>query len=130
MQKNSSHAYFPLQEHLIMAMPFAGSTKRRQVAIIQETRSLNCRFCNQEFKEFKIRSHFMNHRKDNHCEIVPICKNYINGSCEHVSCWFKHSETVPEKTTLVENKNFNENFAQRIAMMEKYFHTTPKLHQI
>ena len=68
--------------------------------LFQKSSILNCRICN---KDFKIRSDFMNHRKDAHCEKVPICKNYLNGSCEYVSCLFKHSETIPEKTNFIEN---------------------------
>ena len=73
----------------------------------------------------------MNHRKEDHAEKVPICTNYLNGSCEYVTCWFKHSETINEKTNLIENKNLTEKllnmmekFVERLAMMENCFKTT------
>ena len=73
----------------------------------------------------------MNHRKDDHSEIVPICTNYLNGSCEFVSCWFKHSETLNEKTNTMENENLTEKlvnmmekFVERLTIMENNFKTT------
>ena len=63
----------------------------------------------------------MNHRKHNHSENVPTCRNFSNGSCEyeHGSCWFKHSDTVFENTNVngIENDNITEKL---LSMMEKF----------
>ena len=36
----------------------------------------------------------MKHRKTNHEENVPACKNEKNGTCKYGNqrCWFKHSK--------------------------------------
>ena len=78
----------------------------------------------------------MKHRKHQHSEHVPTCKNIINGDCVYgFSCWFRHSETENEME--IGNGNFgskDENiaeklfemmgkFAQRLSQMESEFRT-------
>ena len=71
----------------------------------------------------------MNHRKHNHSENVPTCRNLSYGSCEYGpgSCWFKHSDTVSENANANEIENDNitekllsmmETFAWRLTMIE------------
>ena len=45
---------------------------------IQEATELKCKHCE---KTFKTRSTFMKHRKSEHSESVPACKNVLNGAC-------------------------------------------------
>ena len=60
-----------------------------------------CRIC---AKVFTVRYDFMKHRKENHIEIVPICRDVENGTCKFgkENCWFNHKE--------FEMSNENENF--------------------
>ena len=38
----------------------------------------------------------MSHRKKKHIEIVPICRNYIKGTCHFENCWYKHDRNEIE----------------------------------
>ena len=91
--------------------------------VFQKVSQLICRICN---KEYKTRSDFMNHRKNEHTEGVPMCRNYLNGSCEYVSCWFRHLEAAAKHKDVIEEENITEKLvnmmeklAQRLSMLEK-----------
>ena len=89
----------------------------------QETTKLNCTIWNTDFK---LRSDFMNHRKLKHPENVQPCRNSMNGTCEYISCWFKHTDTETENANLnfknedMTEKLFNmmEKIVQRLTLME------------
>ena len=34
----------------------------------------------------------MIHKKDQHIESVPMCRNSKNGQCEFSKCWFRHEQ--------------------------------------
>ena len=48
----------------------------------------------------------MSHKKNNHIDKVPICKDFLNGKCSFSRCWYRHelgtqinspSKASPEK---------------------------------
>ena len=72
-------------------------------------------FTSEQFKcntcqfTFKNRLEYLGHRKLNHMEMVPICKNIIKGKCEYSEdkCWFNHqriSNQNKNETETIENQ--------------------------
>ena len=55
----------------------------------QEVPSFNCRSCE---KEFKSQADCLKHRKEEHTNLVPFCRNEEKGTCNFGSmvCWFRH----------------------------------------
>ena len=62
---------------------------------LQEATTFKCKHCD---KVFQTRLGFMNHRKDEHSENVPACRNFLNQACVYGSsrCWFTHSKSEKE----------------------------------
>ena len=64
----------------------------------------------------------MKHRKSEHSESVPACKNVLNGACGYgqSKCWFTHNDSE------IENQNLNvkdqEITEKMLDMMEKITH--------
>ena len=49
----------------------------------------NCNICGESFKK---NFNLMIHKKDQHIESVPMCRNSKNGQCEFSKCWFRHEQ--------------------------------------
>ena len=75
-----------------------------------EATIFNCKSCG---KEFMFQSDCLKHRKQEHTNIVPPCKNERNGTCRFgsLNCWFNH--------TYLQNSNKNENGEQLEKINEK-----------
>ena len=60
-----------------------------------------CRICSTMFST---KYEFMHHRKKEHSQNVPQCKNESSGTCHFgmMNCWFNHCEN--------EERNFYENY--------------------
>ena len=72
---------------------------------MQSNEDFKCNICDESFQT---KSKFMNHRKNQHREMVQLCKN--NEECVFKSsCWFKHGiyEKHIRKEKSDENKNGN-----------------------
>jgi hypothetical protein len=90
----------------------------------QTLKSYKCGICD---KDFPCKSNFMKHRKREHEEFVPLCRDNTNGSCAHDSdsCWFKHNaysnESINMESSDMIKRLFEmmENFTERISEMEK-----------
>ena len=56
---------------------------------IPQAETFSCRSCE---KTFDCHSDCLRHRKQEHINLVPLCKNYSNNTCTFGSniCWFKH----------------------------------------
>ena len=46
----------------------------------------------------------MNHRKKEHAQFVPECREYMNGACryEKNGCWFRHCDVEPAEMQAAE----------------------------
>ena len=60
-----------------------------------------CRICQ---KTFNSKVEFMKHRKSDHIEIVPICRNSSNGPCSLGTeiCWFRHDNEYDNDVEMIE----------------------------
>ena len=60
----------------------------------------------------------MEHRKRDHENLTPYCKNVDNGSCDYeVNCWFRHTKEmmhIEENDVNEDNVNNYNNIMQRI----------------
>ena len=86
---------------------------------LDEVNDIKCKHCD---KVFKIRSEFMQHRKKDHAELVPVCTNFLNGNCQYVSCWFKHLEhkQPPKDQNITKNlEDMLEKFGERLLLIEQ-----------
>jgi hypothetical protein len=56
--------------------------------------------CNSWEKVFKFQSELLRHKKQEHTNLVPICRNSKNGTCIFgtLKCWFVHERNETEKT--------------------------------
>ena len=73
-----------------------------------------CIICDETFKT---KRHFMEHKKRDHENLTPKCKNVDNGSCDYeANCWFRHTKEMPnnEENDIDEDKVNNHNIMQRI----------------
>ena len=52
-----------------------------------------CSICDMRYP---CKKELMSHRKKKHIEIVPICRNYIKGTCHFENCWYKHERNEME----------------------------------
>ena len=82
------------------------------------TDEFDCKSCE---KKFKTRYEVMNHRKDEHEDEVPLCKDFVEGKkCSRNRCWFSHKKNmgppnmscqiVKDKNNLVTNSNNSKGF--------------------
>ena len=84
-----------------------------------------CKICE---KVFKVKSEFMKHRRNEHIESVPLCRDASNGTCHfgNMKCWFNHEdvENLNENGNNVNQEvvdkifDMMENFTQRILEIE------------
>jgi hypothetical protein len=87
----------------------------------QDATDLKCKKCDNTFKT---RLSFMKHRKSEHGDSVPTCRNALNGSCEYgiSKCWFIHYDSESESEH--GNRNINlkdQEFTEKLLnMMEKF----------
>ena len=65
-----------------------------------EAENFKCSSCEKEFRSLP---DCLRHRKQDHNQLVPPCRNETNGSCKFGDkrCWFKHNKT--EKSSEIEN---------------------------
>ena len=47
---------------------------------------------------YPCKKELMSQRKKKHMEIVPICRNYVKGTCHFDNCWYKHEQSENEWT--------------------------------
>ena len=87
----------------------------------QKTTTFKCSKCEQVFET---RPDFMLHKKKDHSESIPICREALNGTCKFgkINCWYNH-ENENEKSNCTEevfDKLFDmiEKFTQRIVQIE------------
>lgn len=76
---------------------------------------IKCRICE---KMFSTKYEFMHHKKKEHSQTVPQCKNESSGTCRFgiMNCWFNHCEN--EQTNFYENHQNNEVIEKLFSMME------------
>jgi hypothetical protein len=67
----------------------------------------------------------MKHRRNDHSDIVPECRDYVNNCCrfQKETCWFKHGERIENQEIkspdMVERLfDMMEKFSERMEMME------------
>ena len=98
--------------------------KKPDTTLSQQTlKDYKCGVCE---KTFHHKTDFMNHRKQEHAQFVPECKDYRNGVCryEQNGCWFRHCEVdhnemqVVEKSMMERLFEMMENFTERITNIE------------
>ena len=74
--------------------------------------------CKAFEEDFKVKSEFMKHRRHEHVESVPLCRDASNGSCQFgkVKCWFNHQEEeIPNGNRKMENgMNVNQEVIDKI----------------
>ena len=79
----------------------------------------NCGICG---KTFQTKSDFMKHRRKDHSDKVPECRDHKNDCCrfQKETCWFKHEEKLEIKSPDMVERLFNmmEKFSERMEMME------------
>jgi hypothetical protein len=86
-------------------------------------KQFKCGFCENVFEH---KSDFMNHRKKQHTQSVPACRDNINGTCRRdtSTCWFKHEDSNHENTEHESSDMMKrlfemmENFTERMNQME------------
>jgi hypothetical protein len=68
---------------------------------------VKCNLCDETFIN---KSELMSHRKQNHTNTVPECKNYGQGTCwfGDMKCWFKH-ENIEKNNKNEDNEELSEN---------------------
>ena len=83
-----------------------------------------CRIC---AKVFKVRFDFMKHRKEKHIEMIPICRDADNGTCQFgkENCWFNHNDIETSK----ENENFENTHKINQEVIDKIFDMMEKCTQ-
>ena len=88
----------------------------------QTLKEYKCGICE---KVFHHKTDFMNHRKKEHAQFVPECREYMNGACryEKNGCWFRHCDVEPAEMQ-----------APEPAMMDRLFkmmeHFTERINNI
>ena len=92
-------------------------------------------FSPQTLKEYKCgicekvlhhKTDFMNHRKKEHAQFVPECREYMNGACryEKNGWWFRHCDVEPAEMQAAEPAMMDrlfkmmEHFTERINNIE------------
>ena len=82
----------------------------------QEPIVIKCSWCDEVFKT---QSDFLKHKKRNHKQFVPKCRNSYNGKCRYGDelCWFEHESSEGEKEKT--NVYMQEVFEKIFGMIEK-----------
>ena len=86
--------------------------------------------CSTESKKFKcglreqvfsVQSDFHSHRKEKHRQLLPLCKNFHNGTCVYGKelCWFKHE--LIEKRIKVKSFDNLEDVIQKLLQIMEIF---------
>jgi hypothetical protein len=76
-------------------------------------------------KVFKAKAEFMKHRRHEHVERVPVCRDALNGTCQfgNIKCWFNHEdiENFNGNENMKNGNNFNQEVIDKIFdMMENF----------
>ena len=70
-----------------------------------ETESAFCDKCNICEERFRTIRETMIHKKNNHIEKVPLCKEFQKGNCSFPVCWYRHEvDTSQNKTNAAHKK--------------------------
>ena len=102
-----------------------------QIKRNNEAVQFKCRSCE---KTCISQSEFMRHRKQDHENIVPLCKNWVNGTCtfESTKCWFNHENQEKNNESENHEKSIKENkevIEKVLDMMEKFAERIQKVEQ-
>ena len=82
---------------------------------VQNFTRIDCNFCD---KDFETRCDFLKHKKKEHKQFVPTCRNDENGNCFYNEyCWFVHKNDHKEKNE--EENNSKEVFDKIFGMMDE-----------
>ena len=86
--------------------------------------------CNNCQLTFKNRPEYLGHRKLNHMEMVPICKNIIKGKCEYSEdkCWFNHQRISKQNKN--ETETFENNANEERIVLKKLLDMVEKITEI
>ena len=81
--------------------------------------NFNCTLCEQQIKG---RHSFMIHKKNNHVEATPKCREFLEGKCNRSSegCWFVHSNDNKSEASVfhqTHQKTFPPDHIQKIVEM-------------
>jgi DNA-directed RNA polymerase subunit RPC12/RpoP len=100
-------------------------TKPSTTSSPQTLTEYKCGICEKTFHQ---KTDFMNHRKQEHVQFVPECKEYVNGACrfEKNGCWFRHCEVESAQAKMKEDEpsmmdrlfKMMEQFTERINNIE------------
>ena len=82
--------------------------------------------CNLCGKVFKTKYKKINHKKENHPESVPECKDFKSGSCrfEKEKCWYKHSKDSVNnqiEPNIMQSNDNNQDMIKRLFDMMEVF---------
>ena len=82
---------------------------------MKEMKEIECALCG---KVFRTQSDFYSHRKKQHKETIPSCKNYKTGACIYGKdmCWFLHENVETGEDTEIKDGNIIQKMMQ---MMER-----------
>ena len=94
---------------------FIHSTKKNQ----EKSSEYNCKLCDKVFSNL---SEYLRHRKRNHEQIIPTCRNFKDGTCIYwnKNCWFQHGENEDDNESNRNKLNEKNEIIQGIfKMMDK-----------
>ena len=87
-----------------------------------------CNICDLTFNN---RAEYLKHRKLYHIDIVPQCKNKLEGACQYSdqSCWFNHSIEKYDRKERIEGEKieYNEVVEKLFGIVEKVTERLAKL---
>ena len=91
-----------------------------------------CKVCD---KMFLNRHDFMHHRKKQHAQNVPLCKNALKGTCHFgvKNCWFNHNEneSMNENGSKENSNDMNQEVIGKLfEMMEKFTHRIVQIENV
>ena len=83
---------------------------------VDHSDQIKCRNCGDVFTT---KWNLMNHRKNEHLNIVAQCRNYLEGKCVYTDsmCWWKHAEREVSSETNITCFICNKNFVSKPLMM-------------
>ena len=79
-----------------------------------------CSICKKEFPNKYV---LMMHKKEDHEDSVPLCRNLKNGGCDFQKCWFRHKDII--KQTKPKDRNSSEEPESELVFLDSQTKTKP-----
>ena len=109
----------------------AGLYQKKRHEVCSTNTYYTCGVCE---KVYQVKSDFMNHRKNEHIEMISECTQYKNGSCGFGSekCWYKHGNIIEnmhvEPTDMISRLfGMIEKFTKRMEEIERQLYNEIKV---